>query len=73
MALELKLHSPAGAEAAVYKWPLQASVRRVSICPFLITKNAYFFSRFLCTFYFNILYLLQEGKEGANEIIDTIR
>ncbi len=26
MVLELKLHSPAAAEPAVYQWPLQASV-----------------------------------------------
>lgn len=26
MALELKLHSPAGAESIVYSWPLQKSV-----------------------------------------------
>ena len=26
MALELKLHSPAGAESIVYTWPLQKSV-----------------------------------------------
>ncbi|KAK3591174.1 hypothetical protein CHS0354_029026 [Potamilus streckersoni] len=39
MAKELKLHSPAGADPAVYTWPIPSS----------------------------------EGKEGANEVIETIK
>ena len=31
MALELKLHSPAGAEPAVYKWPLTSGRGQVRI------------------------------------------
>jgi len=38
MALELKLHSPAGAEAIVYTWPLQKSVSFAAGAVFLSSR-----------------------------------
>ena len=41
MDLELRLHSPAGSEPAVYKWPLPATVNRptlayIGYCEFVV-------------------------------------
>ena len=38
MALELKLHSPAGAESIVYTWPLQKSVSSIAGPEILYTR-----------------------------------
>ena len=44
MDLELRLHSPAGSEPAVYKWPLPATVNRptlayIGYCEFVVSAE----------------------------------